>query len=192
MNLVKKISHNTRIPYFTITPTFSVCPEHGYISGEHFTCPIDGKELENHIRVYDVIGVGALIPVKNYKLFVEIISQLKKDFPEGVLSMLSIQGLGPKKVKVLYKKLHLKSIPELEKACQDHKLSKIEGFGEKTEENISEVEIITNSIKFIHLYLCYKYTYCCIPNTVKHISYDDNRYNDSIINNYERNHRQRL
>ena len=43
---------------------------------------IEGKELENHIRIYDVIGVGALIPVKNYKLFVEIISQLKKDFPE--------------------------------------------------------------------------------------------------------------
>lgn len=37
--LVKKIAHNTRIPYFTITPTFSICPDHGYIPGEHFTCP---------------------------------------------------------------------------------------------------------------------------------------------------------
>ena len=63
-------------------------------------------------------------------------SQLKKEFPEGVLAMLSIQGLGPKKVKVLYKKLHLKSIQDLEKACQEHKLLKVEGFGEKTEENI--------------------------------------------------------
>jgi ribonucleoside-triphosphate reductase len=37
--LVKKIASNTRIPYFTITPTFSLCPEHGYVAGEHFTCP---------------------------------------------------------------------------------------------------------------------------------------------------------
>ena len=46
MQLVKKIAYNTRIPYFSITPTFSICPEHGYISGEHFTCPYDGKVLE--------------------------------------------------------------------------------------------------------------------------------------------------
>jgi ribonucleoside-triphosphate reductase len=39
-NLVKKISHNTRLPYFSITPTFSVCPIHGFIRGEHSTCPI--------------------------------------------------------------------------------------------------------------------------------------------------------
>ncbi len=38
-NLVKAIAYNYRIPYFTISPTFSVCPVHGYISGEHFNCP---------------------------------------------------------------------------------------------------------------------------------------------------------
>jgi len=38
--LVKKIAENTRLPYFSITPTFSICPEHGYIPGEHFTCPM--------------------------------------------------------------------------------------------------------------------------------------------------------
>jgi ribonucleoside-triphosphate reductase (formate) len=37
--LVKKIAYNTKIPYFSITPTFSVCPEHGYVNGEHSTCP---------------------------------------------------------------------------------------------------------------------------------------------------------
>lgn len=37
--LVKRISDNFRLPYFTITPTFSICPVHGYISGEHFRCP---------------------------------------------------------------------------------------------------------------------------------------------------------
>ncbi|MDR2601655.1 MAG: ribonucleoside triphosphate reductase [Spirochaetaceae bacterium] len=38
-DLVKKITYNYRIPYFTISPTFSVCPVHGYLSGEHFNCP---------------------------------------------------------------------------------------------------------------------------------------------------------
>jgi ribonucleoside-triphosphate reductase len=37
--LIRRIAHNYRLPYFTITPTFSICPVHGYISGEHFTCP---------------------------------------------------------------------------------------------------------------------------------------------------------
>ncbi|HQB62503.1 MAG TPA: anaerobic ribonucleoside-triphosphate reductase, partial [Spirochaetota bacterium] len=37
-DLVKAIAYNYKIPYFTITPTFSVCPVHGYINGEHFFC----------------------------------------------------------------------------------------------------------------------------------------------------------
>ena len=38
-NLIKKVFSKFHLPYFTITPTFSVCPHHGYIPGEHFTCP---------------------------------------------------------------------------------------------------------------------------------------------------------
>jgi len=42
--LVKKIAYNTKIPYFSITPTFSICPDHGYVSGRHFTCPHHAPE----------------------------------------------------------------------------------------------------------------------------------------------------
>jgi ribonucleoside-triphosphate reductase len=42
--LVKKIAYNSRLPYFSITPTFSVCPEHGYVAGEHFLCPLPAKK----------------------------------------------------------------------------------------------------------------------------------------------------
>ena len=49
-NLVKTIAHNYRIPYFTISPTFSVCPVHGYLAGEHFTCPICKAEQEAAIQ----------------------------------------------------------------------------------------------------------------------------------------------
>ncbi|MFH0854728.1 MAG: ribonucleoside triphosphate reductase [bacterium] len=43
--LVKKIAENFHLPYFTITPTFSICPKHGYIPGEHFYCPICDEEM---------------------------------------------------------------------------------------------------------------------------------------------------
>ncbi|WP_304224910.1 ribonucleoside triphosphate reductase [Gracilinema caldarium] len=49
-NLVKSIAHNYRIPYFTISPTFSVCPVHGYLAGEHFTCPLCKEEQVSAIQ----------------------------------------------------------------------------------------------------------------------------------------------
>ena len=42
--IVKKIAENYHLPYFTISPTFSICPIHGYLSGEHEYCPICDKE----------------------------------------------------------------------------------------------------------------------------------------------------
>ncbi len=48
-NLVKAVAYNYRIPYFTISPTFSVCPVHGYISGEHFNCPKCADEEKREI-----------------------------------------------------------------------------------------------------------------------------------------------
>jgi ribonucleoside-triphosphate reductase len=48
--LVKAIASNYRIPYFTISPTFSVCPIHGYIRGEQFHCPICKTEKEKVLK----------------------------------------------------------------------------------------------------------------------------------------------
>lgn len=48
---LKRIMQNTTIPYITITPTFSICEEHGYLSGEHFQCPTCGKDAEVWTRV---------------------------------------------------------------------------------------------------------------------------------------------
>jgi ribonucleoside-triphosphate reductase len=48
-DLVKTIAHNYRIPYFTISPTFSVCPVHGYLRGEHFFCPVCKAEEEQRL-----------------------------------------------------------------------------------------------------------------------------------------------
>ena len=49
-DLVKKVFTNYRIPYFTISPTYSICPVHGYIAGEHFECPKCKAEKEAELR----------------------------------------------------------------------------------------------------------------------------------------------
>lgn len=61
--LVKKVFENFRLPYFTITPTFSICPTHGYLAGEHFTCP--KCTIEQPCEVYSRI-VGYLRPVQQW------------------------------------------------------------------------------------------------------------------------------
>ena len=60
-SLVRKIAENYKLPYYTISPTYSVCKEHGYLSGEHFTCPKCGKKAEVYSRI-----TGYYRPVQNW------------------------------------------------------------------------------------------------------------------------------
>ena len=60
-NLVKKIAENYKLPYYTLSPTYSVCRKHGYISGEVWTCPECGAETEVYSRI-----TGYYRPVKNW------------------------------------------------------------------------------------------------------------------------------
>ncbi len=60
-NLVRKVCENYRLPYFTFTPTFSICPEHNYLAGEQNECPICGRKTEVYSRV-----VGYLRPVAQW------------------------------------------------------------------------------------------------------------------------------
>ncbi|MBD3171121.1 ribonucleoside triphosphate reductase, partial [Candidatus Bathyarchaeota archaeon] len=59
--LVKKITSNSQLPYLTLTPTFSICPTHGYIKGEHHHCPTCKEDCEVYSRV-----VGYLRPVNQW------------------------------------------------------------------------------------------------------------------------------
>ena len=60
-NLVRKIAENYKLPYYTLSPTYSVCKEHGYIAGEHFTCPKCGQKAEVYSRI-----TGYYRPVQNW------------------------------------------------------------------------------------------------------------------------------
>ncbi len=60
-NLVRKIAENYKLPYYTMSPTYSVCKEHGYITGEHYTCPECGGVTEVYSRI-----TGYYRPVQNW------------------------------------------------------------------------------------------------------------------------------
>lgn len=60
-NLVRKVCTNYRLPYFTFSPTFSICENHGYIRGEHETCPECGNDCEVYSRI-----VGYIRPVQQW------------------------------------------------------------------------------------------------------------------------------
>lgn len=60
-NLVRKIAENYRLPYYTLSPVYSICKNHGYINGEAFKCPICNEEAEVYSRI-----TGYYRPVKNW------------------------------------------------------------------------------------------------------------------------------
>ena len=90
-----------------------------------------GKALEEKITEYVTTG-----KMTYYE-------DLQKSLPEGLLDILRIPSVGPKKVKVLYDKLDVTNIQELEYACNENRLVELDGFGEKTQQKILE------GIKFI-------------------------------------------
>jgi len=83
-----------------------------------------GKDLAEKIK--EITSTGTL---KSYL-------ELKKTIPEGLLDLLNIPSVGPKTAKLLYEKLNIKSIEELEKAIEKNKLQGLFGIKEKTIENI--------------------------------------------------------
>ncbi|MDO8663216.1 MAG: DNA polymerase/3'-5' exonuclease PolX, partial [Candidatus Wildermuthbacteria bacterium] len=90
----------------------------------------------------DISGVGKSI-AKNIEEYlktgqVRYYEEFKRNLPVNLPELTAVEGLGPKKVKVLYEKLRIKNIKDLEKAAKAHKVAPLFGFGEKTEKNILE------------------------------------------------------
>ncbi|HYB04296.1 MAG TPA: DNA polymerase/3'-5' exonuclease PolX [Nitrososphaerales archaeon] len=88
----------------------------------------------------DIPSVGKGIAEKIEELIktgkLEYYENLKKKVPVDIDSLSAIEGLGPKKIKILWQELGIRNIDDLEKACLSHKVCKIAGFQEKTEENL--------------------------------------------------------
>ncbi len=88
----------------------------------------------------EIPGVGQSIAEKIEEMIktekLKYYEQLKKKIPVDIEQLTAIEGVGPKTVKTLYKKLKIKTVEELEKAAKAGKIRKLEGFGEKSEQDI--------------------------------------------------------
>lgn len=99
---------------------------------------IDGLIESNGLK--DVKGIGAALTSKITELAttgeLKFYSDLKESVEPGLLEMLDIPGMGPKKVVALHTHLNVKSVDELEEVCKADKVSSLSGFGKKTQEKI--------------------------------------------------------
>ena len=100
----------------------------------------DIEIVSNENRLQSIPGIGEAL-AKKIKEIVETgklvyFDKLKKEIPAGLLTLLELQGLGPRKVSALYKNLGITTIEELRNACIGGKLRDLDGFGEITERNI--------------------------------------------------------
>jgi anaerobic ribonucleoside-triphosphate reductase len=111
--LVRRICELYHLPYFTFTPTFSVCPTHGYLAGEHYKCPECGAETEVYSRV-----VGYLRPVMQWnkgkreefklrKTFVVGTEEVKEKNPSRVKAKVKVKVKAKAKRKYAGKQLDL-------------------------------------------------------------------------------------
>jgi DNA polymerase (family 10) len=84
------------------------------------------------------IGKGLALKIEEYIKHGKIkeYEQLKKKMPINLDELTSIEGMGPRKAKLLYQKLKIKNLKDLEKSAKDHKIAPLFGFGEQTEKNI--------------------------------------------------------
>jgi DNA polymerase (family X) len=100
--------------------------------------PLDKLIAED--RVGEIKGIGEAIEKKIRELVatgkLAYYEELKASVPAGLLAMLEIPGLGPKKIQALRSKLGVESVEQLEQACKSGKVAGLDGFGEKTQTNI--------------------------------------------------------
>jgi DNA polymerase (family X) len=100
----------------------------------------DVEKLVNQSRLESIPGVGEALAKKITELVqtgkIEYLERLKKEMPPGLIDLLSIPGLGPKKVAALYKNLGITNTQTLRDAANKGELRALEGFGEITERNI--------------------------------------------------------
>lgn len=108
-------------------------------------------------KLFAVRGIGESVGKKIVELLetgsLEALQQLVAATPEGVLEMMQIKGLGPKKIHMLWKELHISSIEALEEACRDNRIAAAKGFGAKTQQNIMEAIAFQRQHSGSYLYI---------------------------------------
>jgi DNA polymerase (family 10) len=115
-----------------------------YRQGAETVRNFDGEivALAKKNEVKGIKGIGDALQDKLHELAstgkLEFYEKLRAEFPPGLFELFDLQGLGPKKVKVLYDTLAISSVPDLKVACEAGKIATLPGFGSKTQAKILE------------------------------------------------------
>ncbi|MHB1692876.1 MAG: helix-hairpin-helix domain-containing protein, partial [bacterium] len=108
------------------------------------------EDIASKGELTEIHGIGKDLASKIEELIktghLSYYEELKKSIPIGIFELLKLRGLGPKKAKILYEKLGIKNVRDLKDALENDKLSQLDGFGEKTVNNLFE------SIKEYNIY----------------------------------------
>ncbi|MDR0533841.1 MAG: DNA polymerase/3'-5' exonuclease PolX [Verrucomicrobiales bacterium] len=121
------------------------------------TCPEDVAVLVREERLGELRGIGEALQEKITRLVVSgslpYYEELKASLPAGVLDLLKVPGLGPKKVGALYQELGIDSLEKLAKACRNNTISSLAGFSEKGAarilEGIAQLQTYANQHRYV-------------------------------------------
>ncbi len=95
-----------------------------------------------HEKIYKLKGIGDAVGSKVIELIdsgeLKSVQDYISNTPEGVMEMMNIKGIGPKKINTIWKELHIDSIEDLKTACEENRIAEKKGFGEKTQQKILE------------------------------------------------------
>ncbi len=93
-------------------------------------------------KIFSIQGIGDAIGKKIIELLhtgkLKALEDLLEKTPQGVLEMLHVKGIGPKKINAIWKEMEIESIGELLYACHENRLLLYKGFGKKTQDNVIE------------------------------------------------------
>lgn len=93
-----------------------------------------------HETIFKIKGIGESVGKKVIEILengqIQALKEIISQTPEGVLEMMNVKGLGPKKINVLWKEMGIDTIEELSRACKENRVADKKGFGAKTQQNI--------------------------------------------------------
>lgn len=122
--------------------------ENSFKSKTYAAAAFNIEKLPNQLKdtprekLFSIKGIGESTGKKVVELLetgkLEILSELINNTPPGVIEMLNIKGIGPKKINTIWKEMEIESLGELLYACNENRLTLFKGFGEKTQTNVQE------------------------------------------------------
>lgn len=118
-----------------------------YVSIRRFPEPLEELEIES---IMDQRGIGKAVAFKIEELLdygqMDELEEWRKQTPEGVQEMMQVKGLGPKKIKTIWKELNIDNVADLIYACHENRLVEAKGFGEKTQTDLlKKLDFFMNS-----------------------------------------------